>query len=603
MRATWMSWNDVHRRGGRLALLGFAAWVATLPLVSATLADETGKPTPADLLPDHVLATLTVRDGAGLVRDLRAAPIFQKYLDSEAYEALQSQPDYLKAQGGLLLFAGTAGTDAWTLAAQSLGRELLLALLPGPTPDKPRLVMVITPDDEAAAQRILDALLGMAGAKVNGEAVKERSRVVDGIIGYGISGEAFVAAFDGQIVFANNADTLADLITARKGRTGKLAEQVDFKQAAAAVPAAAAAWGFINVEQFRKAVGPAWEKKIDNAFGLLLAGGWIEQVRRANSAALWLAFEPKAVTLSGRTFGGGVAPAPLQNFQVAADETRDWSKFDIPGLLSQVELARGWTGIWDDREKMLDAEGLRGLTEFAATMTTLMNQLDFSAELLPELRPTLRLIAARQQWEGKPPTPELPAFAIVLHLKDATKTLKSGQKLVSKLEGAALGALSLINYDAGSKMQPQYDINVDVHSGTKMIIAKYPPNLDPGPAGIRYNFEPSVAVLGDRFVITTSRKMLENIIDAFAKLPAAKKSEEPAADLFVTDMRQLYRVLDANREALVTNRMLEQDIDRERAARDVRMLLDAARILAEFSIVTQPLKDGLALKARLALTE
>jgi len=226
---------------------------------------------------------------------------------------------------------------------------------------------------------------------------------------------------------------------------------------------------------------------------------------------------------------------------------------------------------------LLSPDGLRDLLSFASTLTTLMGGLDFSSELLPELQPTLRLLAAAQTWERSAPTPQLPGFALLLHLKDPAR-------LTPKLENAALMTLSIINVDAGQKMRPQYQMQVDNYRGTRLVTARFPDELGPGPRGIVHNFEPSMAAVGDRFVIATSRKMLVGLIDAYEQLPLAGPAPQAEADALWINMPELCRVLDANHELLVTNRMLEEDLERAAAERQVRILLDGLRTLGRLEL-------------------
>lgn len=546
----------------------------------------------AALLPEDALVVLTLRNGAARVHELRQSPVLKRYLDGAAYEALASQPKFLQAQGALLLFSGTAGMDPWSAVGHLLGRELVVALVASGDGSGPGVLAAMEPTEKAAAARLVDSLLAMSGATRAGEPDPDRSREVEGVRGYELSKDAYVAWVGDVLAFANRAAALQRLVRARDEAKGKLADSRLFEQAARAIPADAVAWLFIDLKRIRKPENSILDRKLDNALGALLAGGWAEALRKADSAALWLEAGPERLSVAGRLFGAGGDEKALAPFMVAGDDGRDWSKFAVPGLVGEIRLARGWTELWDLREMLMEPDGLRGLTQFANTLTTLMGGLDFSGELLPELRPTLHILAARQEFGGQAPTPELPAFALLLHLKDPGR-------LGPRLEQAALMALSIINVDMGQKMQPQFLLSPELHQGTKILVGTYPEALDPGPRGIRYNFQPAVAVAGDRFVVATSKKLLTDIIDAVAQLPPRRAGGEGAADALTVDLRELHRVFEANREVFITNRMIEEDVGRDEAARQVGLLLDAARLLSKLSVRVEPGKSGLTLEASL----
>lgn len=548
----------------------------------------------ADLLPDDAFIAVTLRDGNRQLGALHNTSIVKSWLESTAYQTLATNPDFLKAQAGLLLFAGAIGADAWTAAGHVLGKDLTLAFVPSTEGEKPALLVAMKASEPEATSRLLDILLNLSGVKSGGDPIEGKSKLVDGVRGYALNKEACITSFDDFVAFSNRPAALERLIERRKTTDDKLGRAKGYLKAAGDVPKDAVAWAYFDIRRIREKAGENFNKKIDNALAALLFGGVIESVRGADAAALWLEADAGGVTVNGKLYGADVDRKLQKPFVVSAADGKEWNGLNIPGLIGGFELARDWVGFWDMREELIDADGVRGLTEFANTLTTLMGRLDFSSELLPELKPTMRFLAARQEFKDGAPTPELPGFALLLQMKDATK-------LADRLEQGALMALSIINVDMGQKMQPQFRVGMEEHAGAKMIVAQYPEKLDPGMRGVRYNFAPAIATVGDRFVIATSKKLLTDIIDAAKKLDTPRK-EEAAQDVLRLNLRALRDVFDANREVFVTNRMLEQDIPREKAAAQVGMFLDAAKMLSDFSLELRPGKDGYSIRARLGVS-
>lgn len=607
------------------------------------------RPRTADLVPGDAFLTVTLREGQSRLNALRESRVFKSYLQSPAFAALEQQSKYLQARGGLYMFAGIAGMDPWNLAGQILGEELTIGIgprggtappptatragdptrppdsslqpvaprdadepavqsadaadvaprgqrgAPGAGSDKPYVLAVFRPADAQAARRIVSAALTMTGALLDGQPVEGRWRDVDGVRVSSLNPEAFVAELDGFVAFCNHRETLERVIRGRAARAESLAAQPLYRRAAEAVPRGAAAWAYVALEPLRRAAGEDFRRKLDNALAAMLLGGWIDAVRSSEAVVAWAEASEEGVSVSGRLIGARLDEPRLKPFFVRDMDARDWSRLALPGLIGEAGLARDWAGLWDVREELMNADGMRGLLNFANTLTTLMGSLDFSGELLPGLRPTLHLVAARQRFEGDPPTPELPGFALLLHMKDPGK-------LAPRLENAALMALSILNVDRGQKMQPQYQMELAEHRGTRMLTAKFAEQTEPGPRGTRFNFEPSVAAVGDRFVICTSRRMLEDLIDALPGLPQVDAGAAArAVDALRIDLGALRDVFEANRELFITNRMLEGDLEREPAARQVGMVLDAARMLKDFSVRLEAGQDEVTFAARLGL--
>lgn len=561
------------------ALLGVAS-ASALPGSGGTL----------DLIPGDALATITLRDGATRAEEIRDSDAVKRLLESEPFEALRNEPNFLKAQGVVYLLAGSAGLDPWKLLAQALGREATFALLPGKGGAQPTALLVIEPQDAAIAQRLLTGVLQFVGAASGGKASDDRTREIDGVRIHQIGPGLTVATIGERIAFCNDAERLGSL--GRSGSRPRLADAPRFVAASKAVPGAALAWSFVDLQAIRAASPPVGDGKLDNPLAGVLFGALVQSALKADAGAAWLSVEPDgALALRGRLIGGAPSEATLKAFCPPADGA-DWSRLELPGLMTRVYVSREWNELWDAREKFLDEQGVRGLAEFAGTLTTIMGNFDFSSELLPEMRPALQLLISRQRFDATAPTPELPGFALLVHLKNA-------QKVGPRLESAMLALLGFLNIDAGQKMQPQYQLGIDVHRNVRVVSARFPQMLDAGPPGIRHNFEPCFAAVQDRFVIATSRRMLCDVIEAAEKLPTATAAAgKRCADLIDVDVPEVLKILAANRELLVTNRMLSEDLPRETVAAQMGLVFEAIKQFERLRIEMEPVQGGLELAVR-----
>jgi hypothetical protein len=100
---------------------------------------------------------------------------------------------------------------------------------------------------------------------------------------------------------------------------------------------------------------------------------------------------------------------------------------------------------------------------------------------------------------------------------------------------------------------------------------------DEGDVHYRHNFTPSVARVGDRFIISSSTGLAEKLISA---LKDQKKA--PATDstmLLKVDGKALAALGDLNRERLVLQNMLSAGNDRPTAERNIGGLLSLLRYL------------------------
>lgn len=550
----------------------------------------------SDLVPDNVFAALQFRHGRQAVSSFRQSAFLKTYLAGPMHAALSLKPEFMQLRGGVYMFAGMTGLDPWTLAGHVLGEDVTVAIGPRAAGGEPYVLAVMKADDDGALQRVFNGILGLSGLVVGEQADGSRSKVVSGVRGYELNKGAYIARFDGWVVFCNDGPTLERVIAERATSQGKLSSDKVYARAAKMAPAKAPLWGFVNVRAIRAAAGEKFDKRLNNALGAALLAGWVDAFRSADAAAVWIDADDDAIEISARLLGG---KRDGESLHVAADDgdrPTDWTGFHLPGQIARLDLSRDWFGLWEARESMLDPNGLRDLASFAGTVTTLMGNLDFSSEFLAGLRPTWRLFAARQTFaEGRVPTPELPGFALLLHLK-------SPKEMSARLENAAMMAMSMINLDRGQKMQPQFQMNMDRYNGARILSASFAEQTEPGPRGMRYNFEPAFAAVADHFVLCTSRRMLEHTIDALKALPRkAKAVAGGAADSLQIDLSALRQALEANREVFIANRMLEQDEDRATASRQVSIFLDVLKFTKDLSVTISPARGGMEISARISL--
>jgi len=94
--------------------------------------------------------------------------------------------------------------------------------------------------------------------------------------------------------------------------------------------------------------------------------------------------------------------------------------------------------------------------------------------------------------------------------------------------------------------------------------------------GIRHNFAPAIAVIGGEYVIATSRELLHDIIDASRaqKDKPVDGGNDRIADAWTISMPCLVALLRENAAELTAKRMLEQDLPRRQARRDIDAILE-----------------------------
>jgi hypothetical protein len=173
--------------------------------------------------------------------------------------------------------------------------------------------------------------------------------------------------------------------------------------------------------------------------------------------------------------------------------------------------------------------------------------------------------------EGQPaPAIKLPAFALVAELKDSAKMQPELRRTFQSL----IGFLNVVGTMNG---QPQLDLDMEKSDAMQLVTASYLPDQnakDPAGLKINYNFSPSIAFAGSRFVVSSTKELAKT-------LATAKAADRPSADSTrvvntnaVLHFDPLREILADNRGQLVAQNMLSEGRTKEEAEKAIGVLLE-----------------------------
>ena len=213
-----------------------------------------------------------------------------------------------------------------------------------------------------------------------------------------------------------------------------------------------------------------------------------------------------------------------------------------------------------------------GLIFFENMMGIFFTGRDLTDEVLAETKPEFRIVVAEQQYDAKTGTPriQIPAFAAIFRLKNPDKFREVAEEAWQK-------ALGLINFTRGQKAQPGLILDRPIHNGVQFTVSRFPlpkeserQNLD-----VQYNFRPSLAMLGDYLVLSSTEGLARDLIDTLKdEMAQPVKPLAGTHSLLELSGGQLASILGANRENLVRQNMLEKGHSQEQAERETDSAAD-----------------------------
>lgn len=619
------------------------AWRLPTSVAGPTVAGaaDSVAPSTAARLPAHAIASLTIRNGRAEMRHLANRVREGGYGPSAAGQLINANRDLTQGRVALAGLAGAVGVEQPDVLGLLMGTEMTLALLPNENPEgEPILAGVSRVDDPDRVRQLLTVVGRFAGAErvpeleqaVAGSSA-EVIRLGAGTGARGAGGSAnrpplLYTLRDRELIFANDVEVMRSIL-APGPEWQSLADDAAFQEAMVAAPANAVLVGQLRAGAW-SADGNAgaallFPERAPNALGGMLFSGWQRALTSAERIVMWANLggsagpggdddagevTPLMLQIGGRIEPGASLPDEFEGFFAAveddAGEASGLSDVDsvesgvisnavAPRPLLHLRVERDWAALFTARERYLTPTAAGQLVEFANGLSTLMGGIDFIDDVLGRIEGPIEVVAAPQTFGTIQPTPMLPAFALAARMPGVAE---SDPAFAARLESAALSGLAVTNIDGAQKGRPALLLGMEDLEGHRVIYGRYPapqpmdggpapaPSSDPAPTAVgpEYNFEPCIALAGDRLLIATSLDLMRNLLSAPAGPPDVV--DRAAGDRLGMDVGGVVSELRRNEDQLIANRMIERNISRAAALRDVRRILAALDLIDTIELTT-----------------
>ena len=554
---------NLHRKLPSLALLLLSA-VALLTQV-AVAADKS----PREILPNSTIVYAEMPQPQKLLDTVLDHPSVAEILAHPDYKKALEAPQAQEVLKVLQLVEDKLGMK-WRPAVNKLtGGGIYVGF------DLPSLgVAVLTKStDPELAKKAIDTVLELARADAasNGRVDPVSTDEHKGFKIYSVGPVQYVNL--GPYLVTTNKPLLTRLvIDTFKEENPSLASDEQFQEVIKVRPANPTAWVYADLRPVR-ALGilkTALNKKSDNPPAEILAGGILGALPDAPYATAWLEVDQGRIALSASVPGDAPALAKKREFFFGAD-----GKGSALPLLNPKETAlsistfRDFSSMWKNAPDLFDDGVNAGFAAAESQLTTLFAGRNFRDDILANLEPGMQIVVTRQHYADGSPVPavKLPAGALVVKMKNPAETSRMFKITFQSLVG-------FLNITGGMNGLSPLEQNFDkVGSGT-VYSAEYLPPKDGNTkeAAIHYNASPTVAVVGDKFIIATSKALAIELADLI------QKDTAPLAGVNTTlkmDGQVVRQMLVDNRSSLVAQNMLQKGHGQEPAEKEIDALLKA----------------------------
>ena len=510
--------------------------------------------------------------------------------------------DLVSAQEAYKAWAGSAGFQNFVQVVRALEMQLGIDWKPGlyklleggitiaVLPDGGSL-LIVDSADEVLLGRLQQILIQGTrdDATRNGRPDPVVSRQVRGQKAWSFDGKAEHAIFGKRLVLASTASALEAVLECRDhpDRPGlEASARYQAARKAAGSPSAATAYADMTAlkqnPKLAEALGPS-----GNPLGVLLFAGITETVRTSSWLSLSLQIKGESLALSAAADG---KPGATSAFMFPAKDTGVLPNLVVPRQIAGLSVYRDLHAFYAAKDQLFP-ERTSGLIFFENMMGIFFSGRDLTEDVFAQACPEVRLVMAAQTYDKEVGTPraQIPAFALVVRTRHPDEFARVAEEAWQK-------AVGLTTVTRGQQAEPGLIIDRETHQGIRFSIATNATGKNDDKANLpsRFNYSPSLARVGDCFVLASTAGLTRDLIDALNQV--SKAPVRPLAGthtLASIDGLQLATVLGVNRETLVTQNMVEKGHSRTQAEHEIDAMTAIARLLGHGTL-TGGVHDGLA---------
>ncbi len=513
--------------------------------------------------------------------------VLDRLFEPQMRELLTSQVDFLRREDEqgfrdvenlIAHFEQRFATHLQGVLTGLVGGGVTLALGPGE-----QALLIVEAEDAAMLSEVHDfaLLIARSEAEQAGEPHGVRSADYRGVRGWSLGPHQVHALLDNRLLVANDASAIRGALDRLLDPQQPNLAGVDaYRQARRQIPDSAVARGFARADVLRELPGEgALQAVQQNPLAMLL----LQPMWPMWEQATWLtmALEFQDTTLHASICGTVAWEEEEREIDSAVGGSGSgeaWANLRVPRQIGALSLNRDLHAFYGAKDELFP-QRTSELIFFENMMGIFFGGRDLTEDVFAELHPEVRLVVAGQLFppHAVRPQPELPGFALVLWMRHP-------ERFALVVEEAWQKALGLINFTRGQQAEPGLILDRPEHGGVRYTLASFapPPAGDPSAGDTRFNFQPTLAMPGEYLIFSSTEALARDLIEAVqaeaAAGPATLSGTHSQLDLTGPALAAL---LQANRETLIHQNMVEQGHTRREAEAEI------ARMLAVFTRIVQ----------------
>ncbi len=339
----------------------------------------------------------------------------------------------------------------------------------------------------------------------------------------------------------------------------------------------AVAWAWLNYETVRKAPGAKEAFKLPRADPQItvLFGSYLDVAARSAFLGGGLYLHPDGFTVCVRMPAGraGMNPA-LAAFLPPPGQPGSRPLLEPTGVLFSSSNYYDIAEFWKQRQKLFTDKQNKIFEDFDQKSKAVLAGAPFS-KFVEEAGPYHRFVVVHQSASGytKKSQQYTPGFGLVIEMRDPEAF---GKRMEATLRAGALLASTQVSLKSADEMR----------AGHKIIGYRFPEDgtLKIDTQNIRFNFSPCFALVGKQFVAASTIELCRELVDLLDREAKAPAPSVPAAERMQLYASGGLALLEAFKDQVATQTILDQAVPPESAKEQVKALGDLLRGLGVFRI-------------------
>ncbi|MCC6508975.1 MAG: hypothetical protein IT423_07700 [Pirellulaceae bacterium] len=558
--------------------------------------------TAAKLLPP---STVVYVEGVGS-RVLLDHPLTNSVVTSNLFKEIWRSPDVMKARGGITLVEVALGERLTTALDKATAGGWALAI---DAQSKAIALLTHTRDREVTSQ-LYKKLFTLAtnDAKNKGLSVKQetyrhiQAYEYNGVVVAGLDewllvsnkGELAKAIVDNQVTPSNKS--LADQPAFATFIQQQGADATDRSEVLATSPLIRA-WADLDKLRAAGAGKKVFQRPDENFGAELILGGVLAGLRSSATINASLSATSDRLTLrSSLPDAPAIQSDEYQFFFGKVGQGAAPHAIELDGPQVTVSTFRDVAELWRRAGDLFGQRTNDQLAQAETTLTTLFSGRDFTEDILAAIEPGLQLVAMPQEF-GSPGAPiphiKLPAFALVTKLRQPAQ-------MQPQLKRIFMSLIGFLNIAGAMEQQPQLDIDSVKIDNATLVTSTYTVDVDKPRdwlVPIQYNFSPTLAMVDDYAILSSTRALSERIVQ---QLKPAVNAANPVGNSKPIDADALHgsrtntrlhidgalitQSLAANRDQLISQNMVEKGHTQSEAAQEIDVLLRITELVKDLKV-------------------